>query len=157
MKQPAAFVFVTAIVLGALAYAATPPTLPAESSRSQAFTWCWDPALSDYAMCSTSSAGGGSATSATQVTLDAKTVTTGGVAVVAIAPGNRTKGGFLQNPPTATVNMCINEMGGATGTTSFGDTTCVIPGQGYNVVAGAGGVSVIASDSAHQFSGYGLK
>lgn len=95
--------------------------------------------------------------SRTLVTLDIKTVTTGGTAVTAIAAGNRAAGGFLQNPPTATINLCVNEIGTATGTASSGDTTCIIPGQGYVVAPAAGAVSVVSSDAAHPFSGYGLK
>jgi hypothetical protein len=93
----------------------------------------------------------------TIVTLDVKTVTTGGAAVTAIAAGNRTGGGFLQNPPSATINLCVNEIGVASGTTSNGDTTCIIPGQGYVVTPAAGAVSVVTSDAAHPFSGYGLR
>jgi hypothetical protein len=93
----------------------------------------------------------------TEVTLDVKTVTTGGVAVTAIASGHRTEGGWIQNPPSATVNLCINTIGAASGTTSSGDTTCVVPGQTYVVSAGPGAVSVISSDSAHPFSGYGYQ
>lgn len=93
----------------------------------------------------------------TLVTLDVKTVTTGGTAVTAIAAGNRTAGGFIQNPPSATVNLCINEIGAASGTTSSGDTTCIVPGQSYAVAPASTAVSVISSDSTHPFSGYGLK
>jgi hypothetical protein len=93
----------------------------------------------------------------TLVTLDVKTVTTGGTAVTAIAAGNRTAGGFLQNPKGATIDLCINELGPASGTTSSGDTTCIIPGASYNVAPGIGSVSVVTSDSSHPFSGYGLK
>lgn len=93
----------------------------------------------------------------TIVTLDVKSVTTGGTAVTALAAGNRTAGGFLQNPQNAAANLCINEIGAATGSSSAGDTTCVIPGQGYVISPAAGAVSVVASDSAHPFSGYGLK
>lgn len=92
----------------------------------------------------------------TIVTLDVKTVTTGGTAVTAIAAGHRTAGGFLLNPVGATINLCINEIGTATGTTSSGDTTCILPGQSYKVVPASTGVSVITSDSSHPFSGYGL-
>ena len=92
----------------------------------------------------------------TIVTLDVKTVTTGGTAVTAIAAGHRTAGGFLQNPVGATTNLCINEIGTASGTTSSGDTTCIQPGQSYTVAPAATGVSVISSDSSHPFSGYGL-
>src|ERR1051325_2831272 len=68
----------------------------------------------------------------TIITLDVKTVTTGATAVTAIATGHRTAGGFLQNPIGATVALCINEIGTASGTTSSGDTTCIQPGQTYN-------------------------
>lgn len=93
----------------------------------------------------------------TLVTLDVKTVTTGGAAVVAIAPGHRTAGGFLKNPENATINLCINEIGTASGTTSSGDTTCILPGQSYGVSPATTGVSVVSSDSSHPFSGYGLQ
>jgi hypothetical protein len=94
--------------------------------------------------------------SRTLVTLDVKTVTTGGTAVTALTSAHKSAGGWIQNPPTATVNLCINEIGTATGTTSSGDTTCIIPGQTYNLVPSSGAVSVISSDSSHPFSGYGL-
>lgn len=93
----------------------------------------------------------------TLVTLDVKTVTTGGTAVAALTTGHKTAGGWIQNPPNATVNLCINEIGTASGTTSSGDTTCIIPGQTYNLIASGGAVSVIASDSSHAYSGYGLQ
>lgn len=93
----------------------------------------------------------------TLVTLDVKTVTTGGTAVNAISATHRTAGGWLQNPKGATIDLCINEVGTATGTTSSGDTTCIIPGASYNVTPGSGAVSVITSDSSHPFSGYGIQ
>lgn len=93
----------------------------------------------------------------TLVTLDIKTVTTGAVPVVALSAGHKTAGGLIQNPPTASINLCINEIGTASGTTSSGDTTCIIPGQSYSLTASSGAVSVISSDSAHAFSGYGLQ
>lgn len=92
----------------------------------------------------------------TLVTLDVKTVTTGGTAVTAISAGHRTAGGFLQNPIGATIALCVNEIGTATGTTSSGDTTCIQPGQSYTVSPASTAVSVISSDSTHPFSGYGL-
>lgn len=92
----------------------------------------------------------------TLVALDVSTVTTGGTAVTALTAGHRTAGGFLQNPPNATINLCINEIGTASGTTSAASTTCIVPGQAYYLVPAAGAVSVISSDSAHPFSGYGL-
>lgn len=92
----------------------------------------------------------------TIVPLDVATVTTGGTAVTALAAGNKTAGGFLQNPKGATVDLCINEQGTASGTTSAGATTCISPGQTYSLTPSAGAVSVVTSDSAHPFSGYGL-
>lgn len=92
----------------------------------------------------------------TVVTLDVKTVTTGGTAVTAIAAGHRTAGGFLLNPVGATIALCINEIGAASGTTSSGDTTCIQPGQSYTVAPASTAVSVVSSDSAHPFSGEGL-
>jgi hypothetical protein len=92
----------------------------------------------------------------TIVTLDVKTVTTGGTAVAALTAGHKTAGGWIQNPSNATINLCINEIGTATGTTSSGDTTCIIPGQTYNLIPSGGAVSVISSDSSHPFAGYGL-
>lgn len=93
----------------------------------------------------------------TIVTLDIKTVTTGGTAVTALAATHKTAGGWIQNPPSATINLCLNEIGTATGTTSSGDTTCVQPGQTYYLTPSAGAVSVISSDNTHPFSGYGLQ
>jgi hypothetical protein len=92
----------------------------------------------------------------TMVPLDVATVTTGGTAVVALLAGHRTLGGWLQNPPNATVNLCINEFGTASGTASAGSTTCIIPGQTYTLTPSAKAVSVISSDSAHTFSGCGF-
>jgi len=91
----------------------------------------------------------------TLVPLDAATVTTGGAAVTALAAAHRNKGGWLFNPNTATVNLCINEIGTASGTSSAGNTTCITPGQTYVLTASPNAVSVVASDSAHAFSGYG--
>lgn len=93
----------------------------------------------------------------TIVPLDISTVTTGGTAVTALNAGHRSAGGWIQNPGAPnTVNLCINERGTAVGSTSAGDTTCISPGQSYNLTASPGTVSVITSDSSHPFSGYGL-
>ena len=89
--------------------------------------------------------------------LDVASVTTGGTAVTAISAGHRTAGAWLQNPTTATINLCINEIGAATGTVSSGNTTCIAPGQSYTVIPSDNAVSVITSDSTHGFSGYGLQ
>jgi hypothetical protein len=91
----------------------------------------------------------------TLVALDVATVTTGGTAVTALTAGHRTAGGWIQNPLTATVNLGINEIGTATGTTSAGSTTFIAPGQTYMLAPSGNAVSVISSDSAHAFSGYG--
>jgi len=91
----------------------------------------------------------------TLVPLDVATVTTGGVAVTALIAAHRNKGGWLFNPNTATVNLCINEISAASGTSSAGNTTCITPGQTYVLAASPNAVSVVASDSAHAFSGYG--
>lgn len=98
-----------------------------------------------------------SPTSRTLVTLNIKTVTTGGTAVVALLAGQRSAGGWIQNPPSATINLCINEIGTATGTTSSGDTTCITPGTTYGLAPSGNAVSVISSDSSHPFSGIGLQ
>lgn len=109
----------------------------------------------------TTSTGGSSAITTTPgqrtiVPLDISTVTTGGTAVTALNAGHRTAGGFLFNPIGATINLCINEQGAASGTTSAGALTCIIPGQAYLLAPAAGAVSVITSDSSHPFSGYGM-
>lgn len=89
--------------------------------------------------------------------LDVSTVTTGGTAVTAIAAGHRSAGGWIYNPSTATVNLCINEVAAASGTTSQGSLTCIPPDRTYVIAPGIGSVSVVSSDSAHPFSGYGFQ
>jgi hypothetical protein len=96
----------------------------------------------------------GAARAVVLTSLDVATVTTGGTAVTALAAGHRTSGGWLQNPPTATTNLCVNERGTAT-TTAGGDVTCIVPGQTYLLGGSGNAVSVVSSDSAHPFSGYG--
>ncbi len=93
----------------------------------------------------------------TLVALDVASVTTGGSAVNALAAGHATAGGFIYNPTGATVALCINQIGVASGTSSAGNTTCIQPGQTYNIVPSANAVSVISSDSTHAFSGMGLQ
>lgn len=92
----------------------------------------------------------------TIVALDVATVTTGGTAVTALIAGHRSAGGFLYNPIGASINLCINEQGVASGTTSAGALTCIQPGQAYTLAPSAAAVSVVTSDSSHPFSGYGL-
>ena len=113
-------------------------------------------------LCIDASGGGSTAVTTTPgqrtlVPLDISTVTTGGTAVTALNVGHRTAGGWLLNPIGATVNLCINEQGTASGTTSSGNTTCILPGQAYTLAPAAGAVSVITSDSSHPFSGMGLQ
>lgn len=91
----------------------------------------------------------------TLVALDVATVTTGGTAVTALTAGHRTAGGWILNPVTATINLGINEIGTAAGTTSAGSTTFIVPGQTYTLAPSTNAVSVISSDSSHPFSGYG--
>ncbi len=93
----------------------------------------------------------------TLVTLDVKTVTTGGTQVTALATGNRTKGGWIKNPENAAGPLGINEIGTATGTTSSGDTSFIQPGEVYILAPSNNAVSVIAANSGHPFSGMGWK
>jgi hypothetical protein len=88
------------------------------------------------------------------ISLNVATVTTGGTAVTALAAGQRSKGGWIQNPPSASTNLCVNEKGTAT-TTAGGDVTCLVPGQTYILAANGNAVSVVSSDGPHPFSGYG--
>ena len=108
-------------------------------------------------VCVTGGAGAGGGGSGVQVALDASQVVTGGTAVTALAAGHRTHGGWLANPSTAAINLCINELATASGTTSAGSLTCIVPGQTYVLAASAAAVSVVSSDSAHAFSGYGMQ
>ena len=91
----------------------------------------------------------------TLVPLAVSQVTTGGTAVTALSAGQRTAGGWIQNPVGATVNLGINEIGTASGTTSSGNTTFITPGQTYVLAPSGNAVSVISSDSSHAFSGMG--
>lgn len=95
--------------------------------------------------------------SVTSNPLDIATVTTGGTAVTAINAGKRTAGGWIYNPSTATVNLCINETAVASGTTTAGSLICVPPDRTYNLTPSSGSVSVISSDSAHPFGGLGYQ
>jgi hypothetical protein len=90
----------------------------------------------------------------TLVPLDVATVTTGGTAVTALIAGHRSKGGWLNNPSTATTNLCVAEVGTAASIPG-GNTTCLVPGQTLVLTASANAVSVVASDSSHVFSGVG--
>jgi hypothetical protein len=87
------------------------------------------------------------------VPLDAAIVTTGGIAVTALAAGHRNKGGWLFNP---TGTLCVNEITAASGTSSAGSLTCIGAGVTYRLAASPNAVSVVATDSGHPFSGYGL-
>ena len=93
--------------------------------------------------------------SVTLVTLTVKTVTTGGTAVTALTAGQRAAGGWIKNPETATENLGINEIGTASGTSSSGDTTFIVPGITYTLAPSGNAVSVISADGSHPFSGMG--
>jgi hypothetical protein len=101
-------------------------------------------------------AGSGSAIDppATLVPLTVAVVTTGGVAVTAIAAGNRTRGGLLVNP-SATNNMVVNEITTASGTVTSGSNFVIPPGGSWVLAASGNAVSVISADSGHVFAGYG--
>ena len=105
-------------------------------------------AFASLAMC-------GSALAVVVTSLDVATVTTGGTAVTALTAGHRSSGGWIQNPPTATTNLCINERAIPATTTAGGDVVCLVPGQTLVLAASPNAVSVVSSDSAHPFSGYG--
>lgn len=85
---------------------------------------------------------------------DISSVTIGGTAVYAFSAGHTTKGGWLENPASATVPLCVSQTGPA-GTVETGGTSCIAPGQKYTIAPSAGTVSVNSSDSAHSFSGQG--
>lgn len=87
------------------------------------------------------------------ITLDVKTVTTGGTAVNALNPGNAARGGVLVTSNAA--GICINLVGTA-GTATTGDTVCVAANQPYYVPPMIGSVSVNSSGSAVAIAGYGL-
>jgi hypothetical protein len=91
------------------------------------------------------------------VPLNVATVTTGGTAAVAVLAGNKTGGGWIQNPIGAAAALCIDEIDTATGTTSSGNTTCIAAGAIYTMTPSIGSVSVISSDSAHPFSGMSFR
>ena len=89
------------------------------------------------------------------VPLDIATVTTGATAVTALNAGHRTAGGWLFNPSGATVDLCINEMAVASGTTSAGSLICIAKGTRWDLTPSPAPVSVITSDSSHPFAGMG--
>lgn len=91
----------------------------------------------------------------TLVPLSVFTVTTGGTAVTALSAGQRTAGGWIQNPVGAPGPLGINEIGTAAGTTSSGNTTFIGVGTTYVLAPSANAVSVISASSAHVFSGMG--
>lgn len=90
---------------------------------------------------------------------DVATVTIGGTAITAFTAGHTLKGGWIQNPSTATANMCISQTGAAASTSAAdvtGGTSCIVPGQTYTIAPSYGSVSVNSTDSGHQFSGQGF-
>lgn len=91
----------------------------------------------------------------TLVPLDVATVTTGGTAVTALTVNHRTRGGWLYNPANATISLCINEVATASGTATAGSLICISADRTYTLAPSANAVSVVTSDSAHPFAGYG--
>jgi hypothetical protein len=91
----------------------------------------------------------------TLVPLRVAVVSIGGTAVTALNAGDRTKGGVIFNPETATVPLCINEITTASGTSSAGSLFCILPGQKYDLCPSANAVSVVSADSNHPFAGMG--
>lgn len=78
------------------------------------------------------------------------TVTTGGTAVQAIPPNPN--GGVITNPYTAIEPLYVNPVGVA-GTSAFGTTFALQPGQSWSVIPGqTTQTTVNAATSAHQFS-----
>jgi hypothetical protein len=154
-----ALAFVGAVAIPLAILAQTPP--PVATTASQGYgtlAYCWDTVALAVVACGSGHTGGTVSSSPglrTSVPLDIATVTTGGSAVTALAAGHRTAGGWIANPSTATVNLGINEIGTAAGTTGAGNTTFIAPGQTYTLAPSANAVSVISSDSTHPFSGYG--
>jgi hypothetical protein len=86
--------------------------------------------------------------------LDNNTVETPHIAIQAILPGHRTRGGWIKNPEGAKP-LCIAEIGSASGTKSIGNVTCIGPGVTYTLAPSADGVSVVSADGYHSFSGFG--
>lgn len=83
-------------------------------------------------------------------------VTTGGTAVTPLNAGDRTRGGWIQNPAAAGAALCINETGAvASGTTTAGSLICIAAGTIFQLAPSAQSVSVVSSDSAHPFGGEG--
>jgi hypothetical protein len=95
--------------------------------------------------------------SVTLAPLDVSVVATGGVAVTALNAGHRGAGGWLYNPINATSNLCISEVGTASGQFSAGGVICIQPGQTYVLTPSIGPVSVVSSDSNHAFAGLGYE
>jgi hypothetical protein len=153
---PASLVFLLMFTGEAFGQAQIQPVVVNGTTSTGAYTTCpvGSGASAACPMPTTASVG---PSARTIVPLDISTVTTGGTAVTALNAGHRTAGGFLYNPIGATINLCINEQGTASGTTSAGALTCIQPGQAYTLAPNTGAVSVITSDSSHPFSGYGMQ
>jgi hypothetical protein len=84
------------------------------------------------------------------------TTTTGGTAVTAINTNGRVKGGWLQNPFSATTDLCVNEFTTATisGATCTGSSTATLrPGDVFFLSPSTLGVSVVSSDNSHAYVG----
>lgn len=92
--------------------------------------------------------------SITQVPLDASSIVTGGTAVTALTAGHAVHGGWIYNPESATEKLCISQSGTA-GSSSGGNTACILPGGMFQLVPSAAAVSVNAATTGHSFAGMG--
>lgn len=93
--------------------------------------------------------------SLTIVALDISSVTTGGTAVNALSATHSSAGGFVMTANAA--GICINQIGGAAGTSTSGSTTCVAQNQPYYIAPSANAVSVNSTASGVALAGYGFE
>lgn len=77
-------------------------------------------------------------------------VTTGGIAVIAVAAAPN--GGFITNPSTATEYLFVDPVGSA-GLVAEGTTFGIAPGQSWSIIPGqTTPTSVNAASNLHAFS-----
>jgi hypothetical protein len=150
-----AFVGVAAVPLAVLAQTPAPPPIHPETGA--VLPYCWDSVTLGYAVCGSGHTGGTVSSKIgpfTIVPLDTATVTTGGVAVTALAPGHASAGGFLVTSNAA--GICVDQSttaGTVTGTPST--TVCVVQGQVYNIVPSGNVVSVNSAAPGVSLAGEG--
>ena len=88
---------------------------------------------------------------------DIATITTGGTAVNAFSAGHCSGGCIIVNPKGATVDLCVNGISTASGTTTAGALICIPPGQQFGFTPRATAISAVSSDSSHPFGGEGYQ